>query len=292
MARSSKTLAQTLLDMGALDPLQLQAATAHAQQWDMALHQAVVERKFCSKDDVVHAFSLQTGYPVIQLDSVPLSPVMADLLPLKLAEQLRVVPLRLSGKRYEVVEIAMAVPAEMSSIDAVLSVTRKVRAVVHLANDEAVARALDRIYRPAAAPVAQPAAPAYVPMRANEVQNETEFELEVDSPPAPGQSVKLYGWHPAAMRALQMMLDRGGMLSEPLDDSQLDALAPDDVLISTTLGLRVAIGPAAKVRALLIICGTNEAGDAEDARALGARLFLRPPLSTEQLVAAISRVRK
>jgi type IV pilus assembly protein PilB len=293
LSRATKSIADTLLAMGAIDEHQLQAANAHATQWSLPLHEAVVERRFCSRDDVVRAFSIQTGYPVINLDAQELDRSLAMLLPLKLAEQHRVVPLGLLGRRYEIIDLAVAVPAEIWVIDAILAVTRRQRANVHLASEDAIQRAIARLYSKGTVPSAAEPPPAPVPVREVAVQNEETFDLEAQSAaPAPAPPVRLYGWHPAMARALKMMLERGGVAAVDIDDEQLEKLNPEDVLISTTLGLRTVLPTDARLKMKLIICGTGEAGDSEDARALGAKLFLRPPLSTEQLVAAIKRVRQ
>jgi type IV pilus assembly protein PilB len=284
MARN-KSISEILLEMGAIDEMQHQVANTHAQQWGMSFEQAVVERRFCSLDDVVRAFSLQTGYPVINLDAEVLDLTRADLLPLKVAEQYRVVPLGLQGKRYEVIVLAVAVPATPQTIDAVLAVTKKARAVVHVSHADAVDRAIARLYRKGG--VAPPPPPPVE--RKVEVQNEQLFELpeEAHAPLAP---VLLYGWHPAAGKAMAMMLEQGGLRVQPLDDAGLERVQPHEVMMSTTLALRSALGSDGRLKCRLIICGTQEPGDAEDARALGAKLYLRPPHSTEQLKKAVLHV--
>jgi hypothetical protein len=280
--------------MGAIDPPQAQTAETYARQWGRPFHEAVVERRFCSADDVVRAFSMMTGYPVVNLDAEALNEALVPLLPLRAAEQWRAVPLSVSGKRSEIIDVAIAPPVEMSVIDGVLALSRKVRANVHVASNDAVARAIARLYKKGGAvePLAEPPPPPPpVPERHVDVQDEVTFDFN-DEPLAPPPPVKLFGWHPAAMRAVSMMLERGGITAQGIDDAELERLGPDEVLISTTLGLRAVLGANAKLKLKLIICGTNEQGDPEDARALGAKLFLRPPLSTEQLVGSIKRVRK
>jgi hypothetical protein len=89
---------------------------------------------------------------------------------------------------------------------------------------------------------------------------------------------------------MAMMLEQAGLRGEPLDDAGLGGIGPYEVLISTTLGLRAVLPADARLSCLLIICGTNEPGDSEDARSLGARLYLRPPHSMEQLKKAVQHV--
>lgn len=287
---AARSLTDLLLEMGAIDPMQLKVAQAHAQQWGVPLEQALVERRFCSLDDVVRACSRQTGYPVINLDAEVLDPARADLLPEKLAAQYRMVPLRLSGRRYEVLELAVEVPPNLQAVDTVLSLAKKQRAVVHLTHHEAIDRGLARLYGggggAAVLPPALPAAELKV-----DVQNEQTFEFG-DEPAAPSTPVYLFGWHPAAAKAMSMMLEQAALRTVSLDDEGLETIGKFDVLISTTLGLRAALPPDARLKCRLIICGTPEPGDAEDARALGARLYLRPPHSTEQLKKAVHGVLK
>jgi type IV pilus assembly protein PilB len=140
-------LGEVLLSSGVIDKLQLQAALAHQRQWGMPLGRALVEKHICTAGQVLEALSKITGLPIIDLDKQSLGPNQAPLLTLKVAEQYRVVPLRTEGARQEVLVVAMAAPALLSSIDAVQAVSGKKRIVVHLAWDDAVVRAIGRIYR-------------------------------------------------------------------------------------------------------------------------------------------------
>ncbi len=293
MARTKKKLGDILVEMGAIDPLQLQSALGYANQWGMPLGRAVVDRNFCSRDDVLRALSLQTGHPVIRLDGHPMDKKMAGVVPVKLAEELRVVPLKLGGKRGEVLELAVAAPGDLGTVDRVLQASGKRSAVVHLAHDEEVERALGRLYHGKAdvAPAVQPLA------RSVAVQSENVFELEeaeglLETPDeAPGpRPVRLFGWHQASMRALKAMIERGGVQAEPLAEGDVSTLSGDDVLIASTLALVTELPVGHRVPAKLIICGAPEDSDIADARALGAKVYLRPPFSTEQLVAAVKRV--
>ncbi|MBL8956065.1 MAG: hypothetical protein JNK82_35145 [Myxococcaceae bacterium] len=285
MARAGKSVTDILLEMGAIDPQQLQSATLHAQQWGVTIERALVERRFCSPDDVLRAASRQSGYPVINLDAEAIDPSRADLIPLKFAEHARVVPLGLQGRRYEVLEVAVAAPVDLTMVDALLALTKKSRAVIHLSHDEAIGRAIARLYGKGG--VAPPPPPPPRERKTN-VQNEETFDFGEE--PSPSQTVYLYGWHPAAMKAMAMMLEQGGLKAAALDDVGLEGIGQFDVVISTTLGLRTVLPGDAKVRCLLIICGTQEAGDPDDARSLGAKLYLRPPHSTEQLKKAVQHV--
>lgn len=300
MAPAKKKLGEILIEMGALDTLQLQAALGFHQQWGMPLGRAVVEKGFCVRDDVTRALATQAGHPVVRLDGQPLDLELAKVVPVKTAETYRAVPLRLEGRRREVLVLAMAAPAPLASVDSVLAVARKARAVVHIAHDQELENAIGRLYygkadvKPAIEPLA----------RAVGIQNENVLELEEShavleldrpappQPPKQARPVALFGWHEASMRALQMMISRGGEQASPVPDEHLGHLRPDDVLLASTLGLQAVLAPGERLAARLIICGITGGSDVQDAKALGARLYLRPPFSTEQLVEAVRQVRR
>lgn len=148
-----------------------------------------------------------------------------------------------------------------------------------------------RLYGKAQPKVEPPPPPEPSPVEARHVglPHEREFVFS-DEPAAPSRPVLLYGFHPAAGRALALMLEQAGLPCAPLDDAGLERLEPYDVVLSTTLGLRAALGSQARLQCLLVICGTPERADADDAKALGARLYLTPPHSVEQLRKAVSRL--
>jgi type IV pilus assembly protein PilB len=142
-----KRLGDILLERGAVDGLQLQSALAYQRKWGVPLGQVVVDMRFCTANQVLEALAQQTGVPAMDLDAELLAPELADLVPRRLAEMHRVVPLRLEGPRDMVLVVAIAAPASLYSLDTVRSVTRKVRVVPRLATDAAISRAIERLYR-------------------------------------------------------------------------------------------------------------------------------------------------
>jgi type IV pilus assembly protein PilB len=139
-------LGDILLARGAVDSLQLQSALAFQRQWGMPLGQVVVDQGFCAADQVFAALAEQTGIAAVDLDEQTLEPRLARLVPLKVAEAHRVVPLRLEGAREAVLVVAIAAPATLDSLDVVKSVSGK-RVVARLAPDPAIRRAIGRLYR-------------------------------------------------------------------------------------------------------------------------------------------------
>jgi type IV pilus assembly protein PilB len=139
-------LGDILLARGAVDALQLQSALAFQRQWGLPLGQVVVDQGFCAADQVFAALAEQTGLPAVDLDEQLLEPRLTRLVPLKVAEAHRVVPLRLEGAREAVLVVAIAAPATLDSLDVVKSVSGK-RVVARLAPDAAIRRAIGRLYR-------------------------------------------------------------------------------------------------------------------------------------------------
>ena len=142
-----KRLGDILLTHGVVDSLQLQSALAFQRQWGLPLGQVVVDQGFAAAEQVFSALQEQTGIPPVDLDAQPLDSRLARLVPLKVAESYRVVPLRLEGPRDSTLVVAIAAPASLAALDVVKSVSGKARVVARLAQDKAIRRAINRLYR-------------------------------------------------------------------------------------------------------------------------------------------------
>ncbi|NOK34260.1 general secretion pathway protein GspE [Corallococcus exercitus] len=143
-----KRLGDILLARGVVDALQLQSALAYQRKWGVALGQVVVDQRFCTAEAVLSALAAQSGVEAVDLDAQPLDASLARLIPCKLAEAHRVVPLRLEGQGVrEVLVVALAAPASLATLDVVKSVSGKARVVPRLATDAALGRAIGRLYR-------------------------------------------------------------------------------------------------------------------------------------------------
>ncbi len=141
-----KRLGDILLERGVVDTLQLQSALAFQRQWGLPLGQVVVDQGFCAAEEVFAALAQQVSLPVVDLEGQCLDARLTRLVPLKVAEAHRVVPLRLEGPREAVLVVAIAAPASLDSLDVVKSVSGK-RVVARLAPDLAIRRAIGRLYR-------------------------------------------------------------------------------------------------------------------------------------------------
>jgi type IV pilus assembly protein PilB len=308
-----KKLGQILVEMGAVDELQLQSAVGHHQQWGMRIGRALIERGFCKPEDVLRALAKQTGHPVIDLDMQPLDPRLVFTLNVKAAEKHRAVPLRLEGKRSEMLVVAVSGPAGLETMDAVLAVSGKSRVIPYLADDEAIERAIGKLYygrQPSA-----PRAPPPQPLNRAAITGEQELELEGEpatvpggappvltatrpsqpAAPAPAPSptlVLLYGWKDGVAKALGEMLGRAHLPSRVVDEEGLLACTAGDTVFSTALALEAVLPPRQRLPAFLIVSGMPGDEDMGQAKALGVNVYLRSPLNAEQLVKAVTGARK
>ena len=136
-----------LVQRGVLTQPQLEGAVAHHQRWGVSVGRSAVVRGLCTEEQVIQALSWQLALPLVDLDREEPSPEVSGLIPLKVAEQYRTVALRLTGMRNEVLVVAMAAPADLDAQDVVRAVSLKARLQVMLAGDEAIGRAIGRVYR-------------------------------------------------------------------------------------------------------------------------------------------------
>ncbi|GHG88382.1 general secretion pathway protein GspE [Comamonas sp. JC664] len=142
-----KRLGDILLERGVVDALQLHSALAYQRKWGVPLGQVVVDQRFSTAQQVLEALAFQAGMQTVDLEAQQPDASLRWLIPERVAETHRVVPLKLEGTRDSVLVVAIAAPASLASLDAVKSVSGKPRIVAKLATDAAIHRAIGRIYR-------------------------------------------------------------------------------------------------------------------------------------------------
>jgi type IV pilus assembly protein PilB len=315
--QTKKRLGEILLQMEAVDELQLQSALAYQRKWGVPLGQVVVDLRFCSVEQVLAALAQQTGVPAVTLDAEPLDPNLAKLLPRKLAEMHRVVPLRVEGPRDMVLVVAIAAPASMHSLDAVRSVTGKLRVVPRLATDAAISRAIERLYlggeaprRPGLEAISLPEGegfevkqeprpirfptlnlrqealelPLLEPLDVEELAELLELTEEVE-PEAGG--VLVYGWGATAAAGLVKLLGEAGFPARVANTAEVLAVDARTVVLAPLPSLEALGQPT---RAQLLVAGKVPEVDVTRAHALGARGFLAAPLDTDLLLRAVRRL--
>lgn len=287
-------LGKILLEMGSIDELQLQAALAYQRQWGMPLGRALIENRLCSVNQVMQALAKQIGLPFIDLDKEPLGAKHASLLPLKVAEQYRVVPLRTEGARQEALVIAIAAPAPLASVDAVQSVSGKRRVLAHLAADEAIVRAIGRIYRG----WSQSERAATEPTTAREAAQyyrASEFDLEVDSREEPQHEsgpVLLYGWTDQAGSTLGALLLSQSLTSTAVGAAAVLSCGPTDVVIAPLGAIEELLASKTTIPGRVLVVSKAPGSDIGRARKSGAWGMLSPPIDARRLAATVQRCRE
>jgi type IV pilus assembly protein PilB len=137
-------IGEMLVQQGRLHPSQLQVALAHQRQWGGRLGGAIVHLGFLGAPVLLEALGQQMGMPFVEIGDRIIPPKVLGLVPRKVAQARRVLPLELipDGRRWVVV-VAVGDPVDLSVMDELEFVTGlKVRPV--LAAEEDLDRALER----------------------------------------------------------------------------------------------------------------------------------------------------
>ncbi|MBX5484739.1 MAG: general secretion pathway protein GspE [Myxococcaceae bacterium] len=297
-----RPIGDILLEMGAIDEYQLQSALAHHRQWGMPLGKAILEKRFATSAQVLAALSRQTMMPVVDLSSAKLDRSLAALLPKKVAEQHRAIPLRLEGARQEVLVVAIAAPASLDSLDAIRAATGGKRLQALLADDASIERAFGIIYlgydQAETRPV-QARSPAIL-------LDENEFELEPEDatptpPPAPAPApeqpaiaagpkpVLIYGWNDQAARTLAVILSAEGIASRVATAEEVRAAAPAQVIVAPLPAIEAIVAPGTRARGRVIVAGKVPERDLPRAQQIGALGFITAPVDTGLLLRSVKR---
>lgn len=271
-------LGDILVEMGAIDGMQLQAALAHHRKWGRPLGDAVVELRFCDQDRVMQALSRQTGLPAIDLDREALEPALAPLISRKVAEAHRVIPLRLEGARGETLVVAIAAPAHLVALDEIRSVSKKKRIRPFLATDHAISRAIGRLYGGY-----MQAETAKAEAR-NQARREGEAEITLE-PALP--TVLVYGWPEQASHTLIARLGAQKIQARRVGAMEVLDAGPHDVMLAPIPSMEVVLGQG-QYRGLLI-AAAKKPEDMRRAERLGAKAFILAPLDFDLVLRAIRR---
>jgi type IV pilus assembly protein PilB len=269
-------LGDTLLSLGAIDPMQLSAALALHRQWGMPLGRAVVEQHFCTPEQVLYALALQTGLGSVDLDRQSLDESLTSLVPRKVAEQHHVVPLRRQGPQFETLVVAIAAPASLASLDAVRSVSRKSRIVPLLATDQAIDRAIRRLYgnKPQDRRPPLPSMPAVPP---------------VTLKPNP---VLIFGWPDFAAKSLAVTLAAEGQPARIVHDADVLACGPMDIVVAPLPAMEWLLVANPRFRGRMILAAKRPDVDHPRAARLGAAALLAAPVDPQQLLRALVQLRQ
>ena len=117
-------IGEMLVQLGRIDSDQLRAALAHQRQWGGRLGGAIVRLGFLHEPALLGAIGQQLGVPFVEIGDREIAPKVLALVPRKVAETRRVLPLELvaEGRRGALV-VALADPADLRIIDELAFVT-------------------------------------------------------------------------------------------------------------------------------------------------------------------------
>ena len=234
-------LGDILLGMEAIDPLQLQSAVGYQRQWGTPLGKVLVDKGFCTEEQVLAALARQTGFPIAELDKEKLDPIFARLLPQRIAEKHQVIPLRVEGKRQEVLVVAIAAPASLASLDAVRSVSGKQRVVPLLASDSAIQAAIKVLYEGAD----ENEFAALTPFLNAPVPEEEEEYLLTEPIPNP---VFIFGWPEQAAQGIALTLATEGFEARVVGPREVLGCIADDVIVAPLPAIEAVLAAGQKLR--------------------------------------------
>jgi hypothetical protein len=141
-----KRLGQLLTELKVIDEAQLQSALGHQKQWGGKIGAILVEKGFCSEDQLVAVLSQHLGIPTVKLLDSQVDPRAVKAVSRAVAERLHVFAYEVVGAgRSEVVSVAMSDPTDLSAVDQLAFHTGK-RIKAMLAADSEILAAIEQHY--------------------------------------------------------------------------------------------------------------------------------------------------
>ncbi|HVO17697.1 MAG TPA: hypothetical protein VMU15_00480 [Anaeromyxobacter sp.] len=139
-----KKIGELLVEVGALDPFQLESALAHQRRWGGRLGRAIVYLGFMREEEVLSAVGGQLGVPFVTLWDKVIPRDVLSLLPEKVIRSRKVLPIaRLREHRRGPLVVALADPADLAVLDELSFATGlEIRPV--LASEEELEHAIEQ----------------------------------------------------------------------------------------------------------------------------------------------------
>ncbi|WP_225409567.1 GspE/PulE/PilB domain-containing protein [Stigmatella hybrida] len=263
-------LGEILLEQGVVNRAQLRLGLVHHHEVRVPLGRALVREGICTESQVLQALSDQLGIDAVALEKERLEPKLARLIPTRIAQQYRIVPLRLEQRDREVLHVALPAPASIEALDAVRAISGKPRVEPHLASDTALTRALAVLYG---------------------IREPAREPLEAAPSPSDEAALLLYGWPPVTSVLMTRVLARHGYETRVVTPLEVFHAGPADIVLAPMQAMEGLLMGEARLNSALIIHGDSDGEGFERAQALGARGFLANPLDEELLLRAIHRLR-
>ena len=144
MGKKQKKLGETLVGWGVIEANALADALAYAKQHNKRIGEALVELELCSEDDVAKALASQFGLEYVDLDKHQVNRDVLSLIPAKMIEDYKVLPLAEEGGRLKVI---ITDPLDLETLD-LLRFRLNKEIVPSLAAAAKVKRFIDKFVNP------------------------------------------------------------------------------------------------------------------------------------------------
>ncbi|KIL36244.1 type II secretion system protein E [Cohnella kolymensis] len=137
-----KRIGDLLLDAGVINGEQLQQALSQQKELNMRLGDVLITQGYITQQQFIEVLEFQLGIPHIQLYRQKIEQKVINLIPQKLAEQHRVIPVRVDGNK---LILAMADPLDYFAIDEIRMATG-LRVDPVIASRDELERGIKRYY--------------------------------------------------------------------------------------------------------------------------------------------------
>ena len=143
MAVNDDYLIDTLMDMGAVDSTQVDAARPAAEAANAGVVDTLIVQKVLDPDRIVHARAMQFGSEVVDLGDVKVQDDLLKALPRHIARRYQVVPVEYDGST---LTVAMADPSDIDATDGLNRLLDVSAIVFKVASETQIKEAIDKFY--------------------------------------------------------------------------------------------------------------------------------------------------
>ena len=143
MAVNDDYLIDTLMNMGAVDSAQVDAARPAAEAANAGVVDTLIVQKVLDPDRIVHARAMQFGSEVVDLGDVKVKDELLKALPRHIARRYQVVPVEYDGST---LTVAMADPSDIDATDGLNRLLDVSFIVFKVASETQIKEAIDRFY--------------------------------------------------------------------------------------------------------------------------------------------------
>ena len=227
-----KRLGQLLTELKVIDEAQLQSALGHQKQWGGKIGAILVEKGFCSEDQMVAVLSQHLGIATVKLLGSQVDPRAVKAVSRAVAERLHVFAYEIVGAgRSEVVSVAMSDPTDLSAVDQLAFHTGK-RIKAMLASDSEILAAIEQHYleggkgksgtnvRPLAAAANRPTPLRVAPPVATAVEPVAKVEPPRPAPYIPPPVPQNAKPQPVALDEIELPSEGNGQSAHGFDAEQ------------------------------------------------------------------------